>query len=121
MIPFDGEKLKEVISIVNEVFGCYEFIPYMTFNSISNNCFEGVINLNFDNTDIERVECAKETILKVFNEFNLRGYSPQRMSVFQGKCFTQIKPGHRKIVKKLKELFDPNNVIVGAKYEFENV
>ena len=118
LIPFEGEKLEEVISIVNEVFNSYEFIPYVRFNSISNKCFEGVINLNFDNSKSERIESAKVAMLETFNEFNSRGFSPQRLSVFQREAFSQVKSSHKKVIKELKNMFDPNDIIVGVKYEF---
>ena len=118
LIPFEGKMVDKVISIVNEVFSKYRFVPYITLNSISNSCFEGVINLNFDNSNDERVESAKTAMLEAFNELNLRGFSPQRMSVFQKGSFSQVKPSHKDAIGKLKEMFDPNNVIIGAKYEF---
>lgn len=116
ILPFSGRDVDQVLEITNNTLLNYGFKPYITFNFVETSNLEGVINILFNRQDPLQIEKAKTASLELFKELKINGYPPQRMSIFQSGEFDGYNPSSFSQHKKLKSLFDPNNVLSPGRY-----
>lgn len=122
ILPLNGGDFECVVKCIEKNFKKFGFMPFMTFNLVEQSNLEGVINLTFNRTDQVRVSAADRCILDTFEALLHAGYPPLRMSIFQMPYLKQyprmVDEGHRKTVRDLKNIFDPDNIIARGRYEF---
>lgn len=116
IIPAKARDVEKVYSLVQQVFGKYNFTPYITLNLLNDRSLEGVINLSFDRSDTTRAREAHACIDEVTVTLIQEGYPPHRVSIEGNKRIVQPNSIYWQTVKDLKKVLDPNNIISPGRY-----
>jgi 4-cresol dehydrogenase (hydroxylating) len=115
-IPSSGTRAREVVRRTEEVFGAHGFTPYITLNLVDGKAMEGVINLAFDREDRGRATEAHACVEELLLRFMKDGYLPYRVGVQTMEKILDEKDPYWKVVRDLKQVFDPNNIIAPGRY-----
>ncbi|MEM7824488.1 MAG: FAD-linked oxidase, partial [Candidatus Aenigmatarchaeota archaeon] len=116
IIPATGEDIVTVYRMVCEVFRKYGFTPYVTFNLINDGAIDGVINLAFDRTNQEQTVSAHKCIDELEKRLVHEGYIPYRTGVQSMGSIVNPDETYWRIVKRLKDVLDPNLIIAPGRY-----
>ena len=116
IIPARARDVERVYSIVQQVFGKYNFIPYITLNLLNNRSLEGVINLSFDRSNFAHVREAHACIDELTTALIQEGYPPYRVSIEGTKTIVQPNDVYWQTVRDLKKILDPKNTIAPGRY-----
>ncbi len=116
LLPFDGHSLLECLKIVDEICGRHAFTPYMTFNMINDKCLESVINIAYLRNDPAGNARAHQCIESLNRAFLAGGLTPYRMGIYGMQDLFDPADRYWRIVRDLKQVFDPNHVIAPRRY-----
>lgn len=116
LLPMSGACAKETLELTRSVFGKYNYSAYITFNMCNAKTFEGVINLVFDRNDPHDTEIAHQCIQDLTQRLFDKGYIPYRIGIQGMSLILNEKDLFWQLLKKLKEVLDPNNLIAPGRY-----
>ncbi|MCA9523363.1 MAG: hypothetical protein KC609_20450, partial [Myxococcales bacterium] len=116
IIPMEGVAVRELIAMIDETLTHGGFVPYVTFNMVNRQSLECVINIAFDRRDVEESERAHAAIDRLFERCMSEGLIPYRVGIQHMRRLVDVGDPHWQLVRKLKEVFDPDGVIAPGRY-----
>jgi 4-cresol dehydrogenase (hydroxylating) len=116
IVPLSGSSIRDVVDVTNRIYAQYGFEPYMTFNVVTPNALEGVINLAFDRSDPEAVERAHHCIEEQHDTLIGKGYIPYRVGIHLMDKIADPQDSFWQLVRELKSTFDPEHIIAPGRY-----
>ena len=115
-LPLEGGAACEVVDCVQRVFQRFGFEPYMTLNIVNTKTLLCVLNLVFQRSDAHRARDAHRCVDSLFEEWARRGIYPYRLGIQSMDQFVRAEDIFWQIVRKLKHVLDPNEIIAPGRY-----
>ncbi len=115
-VPFDGDSVKEVCSIVKNVSEKWQVHPFHNLASMSELAFEGFYRIYFDRKDQTANKIAHQWSKELHEELRKKGYYPYRIDNKLMEEFTDKSDTYWKTVQSIKKTLDTNNMISRGKY-----
>lgn len=116
-VPFDGEKVMEIMSVVKRVSDGLGVQPFHNFGSIDDKVFEGFYRIYFDRKDraaVAKAHLWNNEVHLALREMNI---FPYRINIERMKDFTNDESdSFWQMVKSIKSVLDPNNIIAPGRY-----
>ncbi|MDD2742549.1 MAG: FAD-binding oxidoreductase [Rhodocyclaceae bacterium] len=114
-LPLDGKAVVKVIDELEIVAASHQHKLYMTLNIETPTSMVAVINLLFDRSQPEEVERAHRCADDMLACIRRHGLEPYRARADMMKDIVQDNEYWRTI-RKLKDVFDPDNIIAPGRY-----
>ncbi|MCB9062933.1 MAG: FAD-binding oxidoreductase [Halobacteriovoraceae bacterium] len=102
----------EIVQTTEEISEKHFFNPSITLNIVDVNCLEAVISIEFD---ISKRNEAHRCIDEIENTLISKGHYPYRTNIKKMGNFPENEQ-YVEVLKDLKLIFDPNNIIAPNKY-----
>ncbi|MCG5517213.1 FAD-binding oxidoreductase [Ectothiorhodospira sp. 9100] len=115
-LPLNGAFVTEVIAGMERIAKDYGHCLYVTLNIETATSLVAVINLLFDRDDNAKVEIAHRCADALLAFLQERGLSPYRARVDMMEKIVSPHDPHWQTVRKLKDVFDPDNIIAPGRY-----
>ena len=115
-VPFEGKRLLEIKSLVDQVSQQLGIMAYHNFASFDELTFEGFYRTYFDREDKNAVKKAhlwQKTVHCILKE---NGFLPYRIDNQCMEQFTNSNDEYWQLTRELKTLLDPDNIISPKKY-----
>ncbi|MFC3094039.1 FAD-binding oxidoreductase [Alteromonas sediminis] len=116
LIPMNEEKIREFVAFIRKTTPKYKIEPLITFTNLKHDCIDSTIPIIFDLHNPEARQNAYDCLNELYEEGRKRGYVPYRMNVTQQREVLSADVMHWQIVKSIKAVFDPNNIIAPGRY-----
>ena len=116
LFPAEGTVVAKAIEHVEKVFRKYNFIPYITLNTVDSNSIECVINVAFDRNHPSQVAAAHACNDELTGDFIQQGLIPYRVGVQSMDGIVKAEDPFWKTVRDLKQVLDPNHIIAPGRY-----
>jgi 4-cresol dehydrogenase (hydroxylating) flavoprotein subunit len=75
-----------------------------------------LVTIHFDRTDPQQVDAAEQGYAALWERLTEAGYMPYRVGIDQMKRLMQSRPDFFALVKELKAVLDPKNIIAPGRY-----
>ena len=115
-LPLSGADARQVVDLVETVFGEYGFDPYMTLNIVDSKALECVVNLAFHRGSEDRARAAHACIESLQAQLIERGYLPYRVGIQSMQQIISPDDPYWQTVRDLKQVLDPNHIISPGRY-----
>lgn len=113
LVPFEAASIERFLAILNPRIDVAE----ITLNVLGPQILEGVISINFDQTNPTATDKAHQAIADLHRECDEQGFVPYRVNI--DRNFSQF-PASTAITRELKSVFDPGNIISPGKYDLSH-
>ena len=114
--PADGEVVAKAMEHVEKVFRKYNFVPFITLNTVDSNSIECVINMAFDRNHPSQVAAAHACNDELTGDFIKQGLIPYRVGVQSMDMIVKGNDPYWQTVRDLKQVLDPNHIISPGRY-----
>lgn len=116
VLPMNNESVHQALSIIADQALQFQVHPAVTMNTLLGRVLECVISIDFIKTDPASVTRAHDFISTTLDIFIRAGFPPYRVDIENmGKVVDENKTNWQ-IVRHLKSVFDPNNIIAPGRY-----
>lgn len=115
-LPLDGALVVDVIAGMEGIAEVHGHQLYMTLNIETTTSLVAVINLLFDRRDAEQSQRAHHCADALLSYIHSRGLSPYRARVDMMQKIISADDPFWQTVRKLKQVFDPDNIIAPGRY-----
>ena len=115
-LPLDGELAEWAVTREQEILAGYGFEPYLTLNILDGSSALLITNLVFDKSVDGTAERADEAIRAVFEAWAAAGVYPYRLGLNEAPLFP-CDPVHARVIDSLRQVFDPDAVFTGGRYQ----
>lgn len=116
-LPLDGKAVVKVINALKVVADNHQHKLYMTLNIETPTSMVAVINLLFDRSQQEEIDRAHRCADQMLACIRRHGLEPYRARADMMKDIVQDNDYWR-TVRRLKDVFDPDNIIAPGRYNF---
>jgi 4-cresol dehydrogenase (hydroxylating) flavoprotein subunit len=117
ILPMTGKAATDLMAIVNPIFRQYGFEPLITVSLITERAMVCVITISFDKKIASETEKAEQCYEALFELMMSKGYIPYRTNIFSMKKLMATSETYWDIIKELKQVLDPNNIIAPGRYQ----
>lgn len=119
-LPLDGRFVAALVADLEKLAEQYRHVPYMTLNIETANSMVAVINLLFDRNQPEQVVRAHQCADAMLAYIRSRGLEPYRARVDMMNSMVSKDSVYWQTVRKLKQVFDPDDIIAPGRYNLES-
>ncbi|RZA26976.1 MAG: FAD-binding oxidoreductase [Proteobacteria bacterium] len=119
LIPMDPSKVELVTDTIHRICKAHGMPPMITLTTLSEKCFDASVPIVFNRRDPSAVKSAQDCLQVLHTELSKLGSEPYRLSIgTMNKIFkeNQISPSQI-LVKKIKNVLDPQNILAAGRYE----
>jgi len=116
IIPAFGKEVLQVVRDIRETFARHGFEAAITVNLMNTKAMEGVVSLAFDRRNPVQVRAAHDCIQEMESRFIEQGHPPYRVGINSMHLVVKEDDSFWRIVRDLKNVFDPNNIIAPGRY-----
>lgn len=116
LIPMNNDKIQDFIAFIRNTTPKYNIEPLITFTNLKHDCIDSTIPIIFDSQNNTAKQNAFDCLSELYEEGRKRGFVPYRMNVNQQRDCLSPNAMHWKVVKALKQTFDPNHIIAPNRY-----
>jgi 4-cresol dehydrogenase (hydroxylating) len=95
------------------------FEPGMTTTLLSERCLEHVISIVYDRDVDGEDRAAQRAFESLLEALLAAGYFPYRLPTFAHGILEQASPAYRALVTRLKNALDPQRLLAGGRYAFD--
>ncbi|SFC78243.1 FAD-binding oxidoreductase [Pseudoalteromonas denitrificans] len=116
VIPCSAVDVKKALDIVNNIANRYQYNVALTLNTLSDKVLEVVIGVDF-NLDLEKEKKkAHEFSEELIKQYKAEGFYPYRLGIKDMPVMLDQNDPYWLVIKEMKKVFDPNNVISPGRY-----
>ena len=114
--PLSAKSGQVMTTITQDIYlKKYGFDPAITLNTIDDKSIDCVINILFNKTDPKEAERAQKCMKELHEKMVAEGFIPYRVGLqYMDKIVSQNE--YWKMIRKLKQVFDPNGIISPGRY-----
>jgi 4-cresol dehydrogenase (hydroxylating) len=119
-VPFTHEHVAKHAAIVEKVAFGHSLEPNLSYLNLSERCLKSFAVIAFDRDADDEEARARSCHDQMLRELTHAGYPPVRLGV---QSMAQVTPAdrvHVDLVRRLKRMFDPADVIAGGRYDFRH-
>ncbi len=116
MMPLEGDFAAYAMNHIEKLFEKFQFVPATTLNIIDSRTLEAVISVSFDKRVPRQVELAHQCIDAVERFFIDEGCPPYRVGIQSMGHVVDATNPHWGVVRNLKQVFDPQNLVAPGRY-----
>jgi len=116
ILPADGEAVADAVASVRRIFRAHGFEAAITVNLLDDRSLEGVISLAFRRDDPAEAERAQRAVREAEEDLWQRGCPPYRVGLGSMDLVVRPEDPFWQIVARLKDVFDPDDVISPGRY-----
>ncbi len=118
VVPFTGRDMGIVIPLMEKTMVKYGFEANVGINCITDRKLYIIGSIVYDKSvkgEHERaLKCNNEILSGVYKN----GYFPYRLNNFSGNGLSDAKSGYRGLLRAIKKMTDPNNILAPERYQF---
>lgn len=119
-LPMDGAFVARLVARMTEIAAGFAHDLYVTVNIETDNSMVAVTNLLFDRADPAAVERAHRCAGALHAEVKAQGLEVYRARVDMMPEVVSADSDYWKVIRQLKAVFDPDNIISPGRYNFQN-
>ncbi|HEX7479071.1 MAG TPA: FAD-dependent oxidoreductase [Polyangiales bacterium] len=119
-IPFEHAHLAKHAAIVERVALGHELEPNLSYLNLSERCLKSFAVIAFDRDADDEESRARRCHDQMLRELSDAGYPPVRLGIQSMDKVTPADTTHIELVRRLKRLFDPLDVIASGHYDFRH-
>lgn len=119
-LPLNGAFVADLVKEMEAVGRGFNHPLYMTLNIETSTSLVGVINLLFERDDPEQVERAHRCADALLECVRARGLEPYRARADMMRSIVSEDSDYWQTVRRLKDVFDPDNIIAPGRYNLAN-
>lgn len=119
-LPFDGAHIVRVTKTVEEIALRHNLEPMCMFFNMNQWYLKSFIVIMFDQEVPEEAEAARRCHDEILTSLDQMGYSPIRLGIQSMHLGAPSDPVHVDVVRKLKQLFDPNDILAPGRYDYRH-
>ena len=117
LVPMQPQQVRKYCEMIKRVCIKHGLDPLITLTSLSDKVFDSTIPLLFERNDPEAVKRASTCYRELFEEGKKMGMIPYRMSIHCMDLIGDPQSSYWQVVRKIKQTFDPNNIIAPGRYQ----
>lgn len=116
-LPLIGSDVGMCLDITEKELNRSGFELAVTLTAVTSSLCQAVISVYYDTTNADEIERACATVKKLRKIYLQKDWVPYRRSVDEMPIRESIEKDALKFRKKIKQAFDPNNIIAPGRYE----
>lgn len=115
VIPLTARHVTRFLALIEPIFKQYDFDPMLSFSVLNSRAACCVSSLCFDKGDKASAQRARECYDALLSAVLREGYAPYRVGI-QSMRMIHSENGYGKVVERIKQALDPNNIISPGRY-----
>lgn len=115
-VPNRGDDVIKAIKIIESTSKKYNLEPNIGFLFISDRVLDITGAICYDKSDSGQDTSARQCHDEIMSLLNKEGYSPYRLGTQSMGLTNHFDESHKSLLKKLKSLLDPNNILSVDRY-----
>jgi 4-cresol dehydrogenase (hydroxylating) len=119
-LPFDGAQIVRVTRTVEEIAFRHGLEPMCMFFNPSQWYLKSFIVIMFDQEVPEEQEAARACHDEILTTLDAMGYPPVRLGIQSMRLAAPSDAVHVDAVRRLKQQFDPNDILAPGRYDFRH-
>lgn len=119
-VPFDGEHIARHAKVVEQVARTYSLEPNLSYLNLSERYLKSFAVIAFDREADDEEERARACHDEMLRRLMDAGYAPVRLGIQSMTSVSPSDPRYTEWLRRLKRLFDPNDVLAGGRYDFRH-
>ena len=116
LIPMNPKEAIKFYKILEDISDKHNKLPSLTMTTIAKTCFDATIPILYDKNDPKNQANAESYYWALFNAFKKAGFYPYRLDIETQNKEIKKHPKYWQTVKKIKDAFDPDNIISPGRY-----
>jgi 4-cresol dehydrogenase (hydroxylating) len=119
-LPFDGQHVRKHASIIEDLARTYRLEPNISYLNASQRMLKCFAVIAFDRDAEDEQQRALAYHDDMLKRLRQAGYPPIRLGVQSMETVIPSDESHIEMLRQLKELFDPNDVLSPGHYDFRD-
>ena len=119
-LPYDGTHIARVTQTVEEIALRHKLEPMCMFFNMSQWYLKSFIVVMFDQDVPGEEESARSCHDEILTTLDGLGYSPIRLGIQSMQLTAPSDPAHVELVRGLKRLVDPNDILAPGRYDYRH-
>jgi len=116
LVPMRAVAMRDYINHIRSVCPRYGIEPMITFTNLRHDMVDSTIPIVFNRNDPVAMQQAKACLHELVSIGLTKGWVPYRLNLEQQAELISDKAMFWQVVKKLKFVLDPNNIISPGRY-----
>ncbi len=109
----EKDSCNDMVLIIEDICNSFNFTPSITLNPITEDLLEAVVSIDFESHQAFK---AHDCIRKLNQVLMQNGHTPYRTDIKNYHLFFGTNKEYDRILKGIKDVFDPNNIISPSRY-----
>lgn len=117
-VPFSGDNVREVVTIVEAVALAYHFECSIGLNCITERNITSTVAIVYDREVSGEDERAMQCYKAMVEKLGQSGYIPYRLGVQSSMSdLPTLQDDSQQVIHRLKQVLDPNNILAPGRYD----
>ncbi len=120
VLPFDGAHIRRHASLIEETALAHDLEPNISYLNASPRLLKCFAVIAFDRENDDEERRARACHDEMLRRLMAADYPPIRLGVQSMKAGLPRDPAYASVIRRLKNVFDPNGVISPGHYDFQS-
>jgi len=120
VLPFDGDQIRRHAALIEETALAHDLEPNISYLNASPRLLKCFAVIAFDRDSDDEERRARACHDEMLQRLMVAGYPPIRLGVQSMKAGLPRDPAYASVIRRLKNVFDPNRVIAPGHYDFQS-